>query len=353
MSIFDEIPSILARGTEPRSRLEAFLSWCPERRPGVALIRARQDRVRARLYALCERPAPAPVVVQMDRAEWRASEHAARHAAYQRRVAAAIDAASTAHGNFSPSDAGRIRAAMARETARRRLEPTLAALYDRAGYELGSGAGDREVAVRVCEPGQQPAAWSTSKERWPRYGEVGRKYRWRVCDITHTIRVRRDWRARVQRRGCAIVDGLLTLDYDHRSGRAVIARQHGATGIRDESCYLAEHGGVWAHGRTYAAALDRAYTRAAHAQQTALQCLVVALRDAAVAAAAGDIMVTLDDSVAAGNCRIGSADWAARHFPGRSSATGAEILAVTDRRDFAVRAVRAALVRQRREGRAA
>ena len=37
-------------------------------------------------------------------------------------------------------------------------------------------------------------------------------------------------------------------------------------------------------------------------------------------------VVTLRDSIAAGNCRVGTQDWVARHFPGRSSATIGELL---------------------------
>jgi hypothetical protein len=53
------------------------------------------------------------------------------------------------------------------------------------------------------------------------------------------------------------------------------------------------------------------------------------------------------DSLRAGNCPAGTDSWIARHFPGRESATVAEILAV-DTSEEVVRAVKAGILRQLR-----
>ena len=58
-----------------------------------------------------------------------------------------------------------------------------------------------------------------------------------------------------------------------------------------------------------------------------------------------DVLVSFEDSYAAGNCQSGTATWAARHFPGRSEATVAEILAVDESRPLARRACRKAIHR--------
>ncbi len=55
--------------------------------------------------------------------------------------------------------------------------------------------------------------------------------------------------------------------------------------------------------------------------------------------------VIFADSLAAGNCQSGTAHWAAAHFPGRTSATVAEILTIQDSRPLARRACRQAIHR--------
>jgi hypothetical protein len=58
-----------------------------------------------------------------------------------------------------------------------------------------------------------------------------------------------------------------------------------------------------------------------------------------------DLMVTFADSIACGNCQSGTANWAHTHFPGRSQATVAEILAIEDSKPLARRACRKAIQR--------
>jgi hypothetical protein len=58
-----------------------------------------------------------------------------------------------------------------------------------------------------------------------------------------------------------------------------------------------------------------------------------------------DVIVTFADSLACGNCQSGTANWAHTHFPGRSEATVADILAIEDSRPLARRACRMAIRR--------
>lgn len=56
-----------------------------------------------------------------------------------------------------------------------------------------------------------------------------------------------------------------------------------------------------------------------------------------------DVVVTIDDSLAAGNCESGTVVWLGTHFPNRSTATVKEILEVSDSKAASYRACRVAI----------
>ena len=71
---------------------------------------------------------------------------------------------------------------------------------------------------------------------------------------------------------------------------------------------------------------------------------------AAAAEKYGDVIVTVADSVAAGNCEVGTRDFASRHFPGKDSVKLSELAPFADNRDVA-RVIRAVADREAQRAR--
>ena len=176
------------------------------------------------------------------------------------------------------------------------------------------------------------------------YGEkYSRSCQYAKTDCSHRITVATDWFASVHLRGLSRVNGRLTLAAEpvdaegYTVYRASWLRSKGKR-LTAEHGYIAigEYGG--AHARTESGAkgiLTRRaneirYTRHEHKIRTALQEMQLN--------GYAQIIVSVGDSIAAGNCGGGTEQFCDRHFPGRTTATIEEILSVGSRRGFAVNA---------------
>jgi hypothetical protein len=218
-----------------------------------------------------------------------------------------------------------------RSQIRARTRRAALAAFRAAGYRQAQSTwagGETRYKVSVG----RPAAHGEGQRVWSSNGK------WSGNDATLSITVSPLWLRTVHQTGLAVVDGLFTLSAreidapdGYRAWDATWVVQGRGFDLRTEfGVIVRAASGETSHGRTLKSALGvlRRRTRAAR---------VVALGDINPADYP-DVMVTLADSRRAGNCPSGTADWVAKHFPGRTSAPVAEVLAVDDRNAFASRA---------------
>jgi hypothetical protein len=105
--------------------------------------------------------------------------------------------------------------------------------------------------------------------------------------------------------------------------------------------------GSFAHANTEKAAFQVCKRRAAFLRRAAKAESLRGLDVADLLSKFAGVSIIRRDSLRAGNCAEGTDSWIAQHFPGRESATVAEILAV-DTSEEVVRAVKAGILRQLR-----
>lgn len=204
--------------------------------------------------------------------------------------------------------------------------------------ELPSYSGETVVRILRGAPGAH-----TTTEEGERYLRSSRYYR---TDATHTITVSRNWLRTVARAGIANLNGIITLwaTRPHNVGdgitlfKATWAYTSGKR-LRVEHGYVAVRN--WTPGQRVHYADAYHATTAAEAVR-GIRMRIVAHADIDLTAH-GDVTVRFSDSLAAGNCPSGTRAYIAQHFPGRQSATVAEILAATPTNTLAIAACRAAV----------
>lgn len=197
-----------------------------------------------------------------------------------------------------------------------------------------------------------PFAEGASHTAWSSNGK------WRGNNATLTASIPRTWLRDVHRPGLAVVDGMFTLaaqrltadGADFEAWTAVWAEQSQGFALKTIQGVIVRRDGQTAHAATIQAGLRLLSRRAAviAAEKAAKEKKEAEL----LAEFAGneDLLVTFEDSTAAGNCPSGTRDWVAKHFPGRTTATIREVMNVSDRQSFALRACRAAVVRITKRG---
>jgi hypothetical protein len=152
------------------------------------------------------------------------------------------------------------------------------------------------------------ADWSTYK---------GSFKGWACNYLEHHVTVPRDWRVRVQRRGLAVVDDMMTLDAAPMTAPAgvelfaavwvVQGRGNHAESVRG---YIASRDGQTYHAGTAAEAIagvTRKAQRAAAAEEWA--CILAGAELGELVARAGDMQVSVRDARAVGACEYGIKSW--------------------------------------------
>ena len=196
-----------------------------------------------------------------------------------------------------------------------------------AGFTTAS-AGNHTNLVRWCKSGEAEAlGWS---EKGDRYSSA---CTFRRADSHHNFAIPRSWGRTVADQGITLRDGMLTL----------AARDLGVIGgiqcyaatwvVQGRGCALSSESGILAvHGTdSYHLADSRAPGLAAKKlrQKIAIQKELARenLREAIQRGRWDSVAVYRADSIRAGNCPSGTDDWIAGHFPGRKTATVAELRA--------------------------
>lgn len=194
------------------------------------------------------------------------------------------------------------------------------------GYRRASSrwaGGHHDVVVRLLPPTEAPTARGSSARVWSANGK------WSGLDSVLHLSVPADWRVTVQRRGLAVIDGLLTLraielplDAGVADGcdayAAVVVRQARGFDLRAVDCVILRDRatGTAGHGssvRSCALALRRRLEADADeaARIAALPPLLPSPLESALHRHPG-LVVTYSDAREAGLCGVGITDWIAR-----------------------------------------
>tara|TARA_R110000824_G_scaffold16213_5_gene67472 strand:+ start:1118 stop:2185 length:1068 start_codon:yes stop_codon:yes gene_type:complete len=148
---------------------------------------------------------------------------------------------------------------------------------------------------------------------------------WKTTNSRHHFTLDLEaWDYRIQEKGLAVIDGMLTLWLGKKKCgvyEAKWVRQGRGTKLVLEYGFVAVVDGLAAHGATAPAALRRAKKRSSDPKYVQAKALI----DKALSVLSIHRMVTLEDSVAAGNCPSGTKDWAEKHLNGKTEVSVGEI----------------------------
>jgi ethanolamine utilization microcompartment shell protein EutS len=206
--------------------------------------------------------------------------------------------------------------------------------WKRAGYTGTRVAPTLNVyQARIGDEGC--TASSETDEGWIKYS--ARESHRGVVGHAVRLTVRPHWRASVERRGLAVVDGLLTLcarpvEAPARGVEAYAAawvEQSRGASVKVTRGFIVRFAGSTVHGASVASAWRTLRARTGGAPVAAALTDGERLtRAVSRALKHADVTVTFADSHHAGNCETGTLDWCARWLPGRTAATVGEVLAV-------------------------
>jgi hypothetical protein len=211
-------------------------------------------------------------------------------------------------------------------------------------------------------------AFSAGTSRGEQYS---RKCTYCKTDGTWTATVQTGWNKTVQEKGLAMVDGLPTLavlPIDSEVAGEEIYRAKWLEAARGFDARLVDgylirrqldgrtytaHSSSIASARAVITRQTPASIRAASAREQeqaerleALKAKLAAKLESGHLNGYAQIPVTLSDSRAVGNCASGTRSWIARHMPGRTSATVAEIVQIPDEHPRVILACLHAIARQ-------
>jgi hypothetical protein len=206
-----------------------------------------------------------------------------------------------------------------------------AAILERFVDMLGASRVDNESAVRL--PLGSPWEGATAKAWITRGDKYSSRCTFRKTYANVEVTFPHDFESTVDAEGIAELDGLLTLAAQRleEKGDEIVWKARWARKARGfsfivEDGYIVCRGEEFAHGKSVQAARSILSRRATEARLQALERKLLASADSRGMNAFGTILVTIADSLAAGNCETGTLAFRDRYFPGRDSATVEEIL---------------------------
>jgi len=219
-----------------------------------------------------------------------------------------------------------------------------------ASLVLGDLSGDISGEILFSESFAEveARAWTEAGDQY------SRRCTYRKTDGGFVITAQAGWNLAVYSRNLAYVHGMLTLAAlpveSEISGEEIFRAKWAAKGrgfsvnVHEGFIIRRENGDI-AHGKTIGAARSILGRRE---NERRISRHLDKLRKRLMSGDAGDLggtVVTIRDSLAAGNCRAGTMAWVDRHFPGRDHATIDEILEIEDQKILVVAACLRALRR--------
>lgn len=196
-----------------------------------------------------------------------------------------------------------------------RLRHQTLARYARQNFRHGA-AGGSSVTVRFAQTSSEAGYEVVMGSNRNTY--AGAYKGWLANEDHHRICVPRDWRTRVERRGLAILGGLLTLDAhplavrgDEQVFAAVWARQGRGYSVVTERGYLALGGGEHFHGDSPDAALAGLRRKRSRASKQPVPSLMSTDVEDFIARMQRhkSLCVSVDDARETGACEYGIASW--------------------------------------------
>lgn len=205
-------------------------------------------------------------------------------------------------------------------------------------------SGDTYITVKIGAP----HASGYTSNNWDVYSKATR---YPGHDARITINVMHGWRRHVNAvAGLATAGGMLTTHAQQVAPDAWAATwitQGRGVDLNIVQGYIVRDGDEWAHAATLAAAQRTLKTRRTAKERTAKAAAIASMSTEDLIAQYGVLVVTVADSTRAGNCQVGTVNFIERYFPGRTTATVAELLATGAMTPFVRRAIAAAVARQR------
>lgn len=190
------------------------------------------------------------------------------------------------------------------------------------------------TAVSRGEP--YARAWCSSGGRYSRRCAFQKTY----CNFE--VHIPTDYEQAVLANGLAEVHGLITLSAQKVGDgeyRAIWLRKGMGFTLHTEEGFIVRRGSEEAHGKTLPAARTVIEKREREMRMIRLESAIQRQLSAGQPGEYGSIVVSIADSYAAGNCEPGTLAFRDRYFPGRDSATVAEILSVETNSDTRARAI--------------
>lgn len=218
-----------------------------------------------------------------------------------------------------------------------------------ASAQLKDYSGQTKICISTGSPSAETKTFKGE--------QYSRRCTYHQTDAVHTIAVPANWYTCVYRRGLDRVDDMLTLNAEpvdsdgYTIYKASWMRRKGKR-ILAENGYIAIGENGSAHAKTESGAKAILTRRANEFKHTRHEAHIRhALHEMRLSGYA-DVVVTISDSLCAGNCKPGTLEFRDRHFPNRNFATVTEVLAVGSMRELAInaclRAIRRAKIDHRR-----
>lgn len=244
---------------------------------------------------------------------------------------------------YSRADLNAIRKKNAEIRHYQSLRAKFQAAYTRCGFRRVTGHRSEHTLDIYHQPLHRDPSPSMDSSVWNTYHK---NYNWPIVNSRHVFSVDLDvWEATVREWGLAVVDGMLTLDVVYQSHsrygthflserpteiyKATWVRQGRGTSLVKETGFIATVDGLAAHGATAKAAIKRADARATDPKYVQARVLI----DKCLKVLSPNRMVTLEDSVSAGNCPSGTKDWSEKYLNGKMEVSVGEIEAALRNND--------------------
>jgi len=197
------------------------------------------------------------------------------------------------------------------------------AFMDHYRMAMGRWAGGENYINVIRDP--KPYADGYSVKEWSSNG------RWSGCDAYFTINVAPDWQKSVfDIPGLTTAGGMLTthaIFVQENLWQASWVKQSIGFKIKTESGFIAQlPEGEWLHGKTLNAIEKQLKAKLAAKAKELSHRQITKLSAQDLSKLYGDVVITVQDSINAGNCRTGTEHWCNLHMDGRTSARISEII---------------------------
>jgi len=240
-------------------------------------------------------------------------------------------------GNWQPVTTRKDFVAILTAQVQAEVQPMIKRLY------RTNVSGHTTITVKIGAP----AAGGYTTNNWNVYSK---NTTYPGHDAKINVTVMHGWRRQIASvEGLATAGGMLTTharNIETNVWEATWITQGRGVDLNINTGYIATDGNEWTHAETADAAKKLLVRRQRAAQRAAAAKSLQFNSVSQLIERYGSLLVTVSDSNKAGNCETGTKNFIERFFPGRNSATVAEVLGVNVQQTFAIKACLVAIARQ-------